>query len=421
MKNNYDVIIVGGGAAGLAAAVALSRRVQNASVAVVEKESKPGRKLLATGNGRCNLTNMDMNESFYNESGRSFVKTVIDRVTPERLIGGFEKLGLVCRRDDALRVYPYANQSSAVLDILMMNAKSRGVEFICGTKVSGISHGKSGFTLDCGEKTLRAKRLILAAGGAVQKALGSDGSSYGFAKMLGLKCTNVFPSLAPIIVGDKDLASIKGVRTQAIVTAKCGEKTLAFERGELQFNEKNISGICVFQLSRFVNEHFAYKEKYKGIYISADLVPDFTEDEIFAFFDKKRRELPEMQACDILVGIINKKLGVYLCKKAGAAYSGRTVGELNDKELRALANVAKNCRFTPSQGSSFDSAQVTAGGISLDEIDRNMRVKKYDGLYAVGESLDVDGKCGGYNLHFAFSTGIIAGTDAAKSMRDRAK
>ena len=362
-NRNYDLIIVGGGAAGLAAAVAFGRRMGgNARAAVIEKEEKPGRKLLATGNGRCNLTNINMSEDFYNENARAFVRNILQRTTPERLIKSFEQLGLICRTDDAGRVYPYANQASAVLDILMMWIEKTGVEVICGEKVGSIVSAQ-GYTVTTAEKIYHTKKLILASGGAVQKALGSDGSSYEFAKMLGLK----------------------------------------------------ISGICVFQLSRFVNEHFADKEKYKGIYISADLAPDLTENKLFSILDNKRRDLPDTKADDVFVGIINKKLGLYLCKRSGIVCSGRTVGELTDKELKSLADITKNCSFTPLKMSEYGSAQVTAGGISVDETDRNMRVKKYDGLYAVGEALDVDGMCGGYNLHFAFASGIAAGTAAAKS------
>ena len=414
-NRNYDLIIVGGGAAGLAAAVAFGRRMGgNARAAVIEKEEKPGRKLLATGNGRCNLTNINMSEDFYNENARAFVRNILQRTTPERLIKSFEQLGLICRTDDAGRVYPYANQASAVLDILMMWIEKTGVEVICGEKVGSIVSAQ-GYTVTTAEKIYHTKKLILASGGAVQKALGSDGSSYEFAKMLGLKCESVFPSLAPVIVTDKSLNIVKGVRAQAVVTACCSGKTLVSERGELQFNEKNISGICVFQLSRFVNEHFADKEKYKGIYISADLAPDLTENKLFSILDNKRRDLPDTKADDVFVGIINKKLGLYLCKRSGIVCSGRTVGELTDKELKSLADITKNCSFTPLKMSEYGSAQVTAGGISVDETDRNMRVKKYDGLYAVGEALDVDGMCGGYNLHFAFASGIAAGTAAAKS------
>lgn len=410
----YDLVIVGGGAAGLAAGVAYGRRMSGARVALIEKEQKPGRKLLATGNGRCNLTNINMSEDCYNETARAFVSGVLRRTTPLRLIKSFEELGLLCRSDDALRIYPYSNRASAVLDILMMWIEKTGVELICGAKVESITAG-GGFTVKTQDRVFRAKKLILASGGTVQKELGSDGSSYSFAKMLGLKCTPIFPSLAPVSVSDKALSSVKGVRAQAVVTALCGDKCLRSERGELQFNEKNISGICVFQLSRYVNEHFVNKEKYKGIRISADLAPDLTEDEIFAFFVKKRRNLPEIPAGDLFVGFINKKLGVYLYKKAGIEHSGRTLGELTDKELRSLVNITKGCTFTPSAMSDYGSAQVTAGGISLDEVDRNMRVKKYDGLYIVGEALDADGICGGYNLHFAFATGITAGIHAAKN------
>ncbi len=415
----YDVVIIGGGAAGLAAAAAFGRRDPDARLAVLEKEKKPGKKLLATGNGRCNLTNFNMTEESYNFTARPFVKALISRVTPQRLIDSFEKLGLLCRGDTEGRVYPYSNQASAVLGTLLLHLKKNGTDVICETKVNSVKNTNGGWLLDCGDKSFFCKTLILSTGGAVQKALGSDGSSYELARRLSLDCSPVFPSLAPVNVTDKHLPSVKGVRTQAIVSAVSDGKTLCFERGELQLNEKNISGICVFQISRYINEYFALGtvrgKKYREVYISADLAPDHSEEEIAAFLQKRKNDLPDADASELFTGLINKKLTVYLMKKCGVAYSGRKIRDISAKELSALSHAVKICKFTPCKMSSYDQAQVTAGGISLSEIDRNMRSVRYKNLYIVGEALDVDGICGGYNLHFAFASGITAGAHAAKN------
>ena len=416
----FDVMILGGGAAGLAAAVAFGRRAGGkASFAVIEKEQRLGRKLLATGSGRCNLTNLDMTEEYYNAAARPFVKNMISRVSPERLISSFETLGLLCRPDSAGRVYPCSNQAASVLDVLTLWLESTGGKAFCGCKVESVKKTDEGYLLRTSDKTFLAKTLILASGGAVSKALGSDGSSYRFARDLSLLCEKVYPSLAPVNVADKKLSFVKGVRAAAAVTLEADGKTLAREEGELQFNEKNISGICIFQLSRYVNEFFALGtaegKKCRNISVCADLMPDVSEEQLFDTLKKRCGLLPEAKADELLTGVLNKKLGGYILKRCGVPCSGRSLSGVSERELRLIVKTIKRCGFTPSAPSNPDSAQVTAGGIQLSQVDRNMKSKTHDGLYIIGEALDADGLCGGYNLHFAFAGGIIAGTHAAKA------
>ncbi len=413
-KTDFDIIIIGGGASGLAAAAAFGRHSNGLRAAVIEKEEKPGRKLLATGNGRCNLTNTDMSELHYNEASRPLIKSVLQRIDPNRLISMFASLGLYCRTDSEGRVYPYSNRALAVLDTLTMWLKKTNVTVLTGTSARSIVKTESGYKVVCENETFRAKKLIISTGGTVQKNLGSDGSSYRFADELKLSCESIYPSLAPVIVKDKELSLIKGVRSAAAVTAYVNGAPVKTEYGELQFNEKNISGICIFQLSRIVNEAFI-KGTQKNVCITADLTPDIPFDELRQFVQKKCAALSDMPAEMIFTGILNEKLGVYIYKKANVQFKGRTLGELSSSELDALCKKAKCCKFTPDKPSEYNAAQVTAGGISVSGIDRNMQSKQHSGLYIIGEALDVDGDCGGYNLHFAFASGIIAGTHAAKN------
>ena len=413
-NNNFDVIIVGGGAGGLAAAVSCAKKLnkKNCRIAVLEKESKPCKKLLATGSGKCNLTNMNMSEKYYNLNAQSFIKPLLAKYSPQKLIKFWGSLGLLCTSDNCGRVYPNSGQALSVADTLLICLEMYNVRLFCDTPVNTVTKTKGGYIVGCTDKEYFCKKLILSAGGYVQPNLGSDGSGYALAKSLNLEYTPLFPSLAPVLCKDKLLPIAKGVRCNALVKCIADGNVIHTEKGELQFNEKNISGICVFQLSRYVNEYFALhtvrRKQCRKIEIQADLMPDNTYEEILSMLSLRRRLYPDSKCSDILCGLLNKKLSRYLCLKLDINENS-SAGELSDEVLSGLALYVKKCTFIPSAPSLKENAQVTAGGISLDEITKNLECRKHKGLYITGELLDVDGMCGGYNLHWAFISGIIVG------------
>lgn len=419
----YDIAIVGGGAAGLVAAVCCAKKLGGKiKIAVIEKEFKPGKKLLATGNGKCNMTNENMSAEYYNTGSREFVRNVISKYSTDKIISFWNSIGLLCKSDSFGRVYPYPGQASAVLDVLMLNLEYYNVDIFCETNITSIISENNGYKLTAYKTEFKAQKVILAAGGKVQPSLGSNGASYKFADDLGLKCTDVFPSLAQIPCNDKYLSVMKGVRTAAAVSLNADGNILRTEQGELQLNEKNISGICIFQLSRYVNEFFELNTinniKYNNISIIADLMPDCTMNEIENLLKKRRKQMPNLKTEDLFTGIINKKIGLYLVKKLNIK-SDKELYNITDDEIETLAGTVKSCEFIPSDMSGINSAQVTAGGIELSEIDKNMQCLKYKNLYIIGEALNVDGVCGGYNLHWAFASGIIAGNAAANSYKKK--
>ncbi len=418
-NNKFDVIIVGGGAGGLAAAVCCAKKANKSKglrIAVLEKEPKPCKKLLATGNGKCNLTNMNMSEKYYNTSAQSFIKPLLSKYTPQKLIKFWESRGLFCVPDEYGRVYPNSGQAVSVADTLLINLKKYNTELFCNTEVKKITKVKGGFAVGCTDKEYFCKKLIISAGGFVQPNLGSNGSGYSLAKDLNLSCTPLFPSLAPVLCKDKLLSVVKGVRCNAVVKCIADGKVIHTEKGELQFNEKNISGICIFQLSRHINEFFSLGSVLgrpcRKIQINADLLPDIAYEEIFSALTLRRRLYPDSDAAEIFCGLLNKKLSRYLCLKLNINEK-LSAGDLSDDDLSAFASLSKECTFIPCAPSLKENAQVTAGGVSLAEINKNMECKKYKGLYIIGETLDIDGLCGGYNLHWAFISGIIAGHNAA--------
>lgn len=422
---NYDIAIIGGGTAGLVAAVCSAKKLNNGKnnkrIALIEKENRVGKKLLATGNGKCNMTNKNMSVEFYNESGRALVKDLISKYSTDKIIAFFNSLGLMCKADSQGRVYPYSAQATAVLDLLRASIDKYSVDTLCDTNITSITKTKKGFKLIADDKTIFAEKVILATGGKASPKLGSNGATYKFAQMLDLKCTPVFPSLVPIKCNSEYLPFLKGIRTFAQVSLVADGQLIHSEQGELQLNQNNISGICIFQLSRFVNEFFTLKsiggKKYKSIAVKVDFMPDYSLDQVESMLFRRRKQMGEITLEEYFTGMFNKKIGQFLMKKLNILPLKREVYTLSDYEIEMLARQIKGCDFIPSGLSDMETAQVTAGGIEVSEVDKNMQSIRLNGLYIVGEALDVDGFCGGYNLHWAFTSGIVAGNHVANSYK----
>ncbi len=423
-KYNYDIVIIGGGAGGLAAAVCLSKKLRKYGgkyrTAVIEKEEKCGRKLLATGNGKCNLTNRNMSPEYYNRSGREFLSPILAKYKTDKLLSFFSSMGMQFRHDSAGRVYPYSGTSSDVLNVLLMNARMYGTDIHCAVNIERIEKISGGFRLFSKKAVYTCRKLIIAAGGKVQPNLGSRGASYSFAKMLGLKTEPLFPALAPIPCSDRDLGIVKGVRVPCSVSLTADGRSVHTETGELQLNGDNISGICVFQLSRYSNEFFTLGtvngERAEQIKVIADLMPSYTQSDTEKMLLSQCKRYFDLPISEMFTGILNRKLGEFLCKRAGIDTNDH-MSTLTLSDIEHIAELVKSCVFAPKGISSYNAAQVTAGGISLSQINRDMSCKKHGDVYIVGEALDVDGICGGYNLHFAFVSGIIAGNACADSLK----
>ncbi len=420
---NVDVVVVGGGASGLMAACAAAKKLgSGAGVVVIEKEDRVGRKLLAAGNGRCNLSNQNMDIAHYSGSCASIAEGILKKYNSDRLVSYFNSLGLVCRADSAGRIYPYSNKASSVLDTLRLSLQRSGVTELCGERVLSIKHGGGRFELKTSNGTaVYAKGVVLATGGAAAPKLGGCGYTYELAEMLGLECAPIFPALAPVRVSGSYTKRMKGIRAQCEVSLLADGRAVKRERGEAQFNEGVLSGICIFQLSRGVNEYFTLGtvggRKAKDVCIEIDLMPDYSPDDVLKLLFARKKRMGSLPVEEYFTGFLEKRMAQCVLEESGVHKNIKLVRELTSECIERIVRTLKAWRFTPKGLSDINSAQVTAGGICAKEADRQLMCVKHPGLYIAGEALDISGECGGYNLHWAFASGIAAGTQAVSADR----
>ncbi|ADL04643.1 NAD(P)/FAD-dependent oxidoreductase [Lacrimispora saccharolytica] len=405
-----QVIIVGAGASGLTAAIQAAR--QGASVTVLEHTAKPGKKLLSTGNGKCNLTNLITPENAYRGGQLSFIKRVLENITVGQTLEFFRDLGLVLTDRNGY-VYPNSGQAASVLNALLFELEHLGVSIVTDCQVIEIKKDLSLVTSK-GEK--RADALILAAGSSAAPKTGSDGSGYELAKALGHKIIKPLPALVQLRCREKWYKQAAGVRTEAFVTLKIDGKTAAADRGELQFTDYGISGIPVFQISRY-----AVRGIDAGQQVTAELdfLPSMNIDNTRQFLSERVKRLGYRRAEEFLNGVLNHKLNGILLKEAGIMNEG-LVKNITPVQINRLVSALKGLKTNILASNSFDQAQVCSGGIDTMEVDPDtMESKLINGLYLAGEILDADGICGGYNLQWAWSCGILAGTCAGKGISNR--
>lgn len=407
----YDVIIAGAGAAGLVAAIAAARKGK--SVLIIEKNTKAGKKILATGNGKCNFTNLHQTPECYRSEDSKFAMKVLSNFDLNKTLNFFENLGIFPKERNGY-VYPFSEQASSVVSVLLMECERLKVEIAYNEKVKSVI--QPDFTVvtvrpDNTEAIYYGKKLIIATGGCASPNLGSDGSGYQLAKSFGHSIVKPLPALVSLKSPDKFCKTVSGVRTQAKVTAYASSKPLSQEEGEIIFTDYGISGIPVMQLSRFVSKALDKKEE---VFLILDFFKEYTNDELKKLLTVRCSQNPNKTLEEMLIGLFNNKLNYILIKEAKLD-PGLKCKRLSKADINKLAGQIKNFKIRISDTNSFDFAQVTAGGVSTSEINPDtLESKKKKNLYFAGEIVDVDGTCGGYNLQWAWSSGYIAGSNAAK-------
>lgn len=405
MKQFFDIAVIGAGPSGMAAAITAARN--GASVAVLEAQSRVGRKLLSTGNGRCNITNADISSAHYRSHDQFFVEDILNQIPPAEILDFLNSLGLECFEERDGRIYPRSEQAASVLDLLRAEMERLNVQIISDCRVAKINRSKSGFELIYSDGIINAGRVIVACGSAAAPQLGGCSDGLTLLKHTGHKTISFAPALVGIKVDSPHLKALKGVRWRCRLTLLNEAKPVHSEMGEIQFNEDNLSGIVTMQMSSRI-------ARLNGsCTLCADLLPEYTKEQTVQLISELSKLLGHMPLESFLTGLLNKRISVCILKQAGITGLARPASQLSKKDMDSIASVIKEWKFPVTGNCGWKTAQVASGGLVLGCFDRNLQSLTIPGLYACGEVLDCDGDCGGFNLHWAWCTGIIAGRASA--------
>ncbi|MDY3927758.1 MAG: NAD(P)/FAD-dependent oxidoreductase [Clostridia bacterium] len=403
------IAVVGGGASGICAAISAAR--QGADVTIFERCDRIGRKILATGNGRCNYTNINAGIKNYHGKNAGFVKNTIENFWVDDVMLFFEEIGMLTKVEDKGKAYPYSLQASAVLDVLRFELEKLKVKIVTNFEVKKIEKKNNSFLIKSYDgKNADADRVILSAGGKASPSLGSNGSGYDIAKNLGLKTTELYPSLVQVKTDTGFVKALKGIKIDAAVSAVIDNKTVGKSFGEVLFCDYGLSGPAVFDISRICSIN-------KNVKIKLDLLPEIDYNSLRDILTDRKSHQISLE--NYFIGMMNKKIGIVLMKYANILPLSRESDTLDKKEIARLCEAIKSFTLNVTGTMSWNNAQVTAGGIDTDQIDsKTFECKKIKGLYITGELLDIDGDCGGFNLQWAWSSGYIAGLNAASEMKN---
>ena len=398
------IAVIGGGASGLTAAIAAARN--GAEVTICEKLNRVGKKILATGNGRCNYTNMNLSKECYHSNNLNFVEEVMKFFNLDKTLVFFEDLGILPYVDESGKVYPNSLQASSVLDVLRYELKRHKVKEVTDFNVTALRKSKDKFSI-IGNDTITADRVILATGGKASPQLGSDGKGYELAKSLGHEIIEPFPALVQLKLSGKYFKRIAGIKFDGIVKAYAGDRLIREEEGEILFTDYGISGPPILQVSRKVIEELNKKNKP---FLNIDMFPGYSKLKLYDILQDRFRRISYKTIEESMIGFINKKLIPVVFYEAGFEDLNKICGKLNKKEIYKIIDILKEWKFEVIGHNSWQQAQSTAGGIKLSEVNpKTLESLKVKGLYFAGEILDVDGDCGGFNLQWAWSSGYTAG------------
>lgn len=409
------VLVIGGGASGIVAAIVAARH--GASVSILEHQDKIGKKLLLTGNGKCNLTNLSLDASNYvtnNHEDMVFVKHALEAYSPQKIISFFHSMGL---RTTVLRdsyVYPETEASASVVSVLLRELKNLHVEILTNQHVSSLSKKENHICIISNEQTFFADSVIIACGGKSYPKTGSDGSGFDILRRMHLQYVEPYPALTSLICNHNGCKILSGMRNQASVSILDSKHSMiASDQGQIQFTDYGISGIPVFQVS---SQIYPYLLKHGNAHLSdltarIDLFPYEEEDELFFDIDRQLKEYNLFSFEEAMSGFLHKKWIQFFSSQYGI--SNKTGKEIKKSTIKQLAYNMKNLDFPIKELKGFDFCQVTGGGLKLSEITSFFELKKYPSVFITGELLNITGDCGGYNLHWAFLSGMIAGKKAA--------
>ena len=400
---SYNLAVIGGCSAGLVAAINAKRIYPELKVAVIEKLPRVGKKLLATGNGKCNITNLYAVDHGY--VNKEFADFAINSYPPEKITDFFASLGLLTYSDSCGRVYPESNVAASVVDALRFEIERLKIDVLCDTAVTEIKKSGKGF---CINGNIICEKLIVAAGGKSSAPQGSDGSGFLLAEKLGHTLTETVPALVPLTAKVEITKSLKGVRVRNVELTLEGEKTIAKTQGEILFTEYGLSGIAAMELAAPAQKYI--NSVKRNPFTMIDFLPEMAYNDLFDYLKNLNKIKGFCKIENLLTGILPKAVGIAICKACSLYNADKTISELADRELRSIAEKTKNFPLEITGTRGFLNAQVTSGGIKTEEINgKTMESKICKNLYFAGEIIDVDGGCGGFNLQWAWASGMLAG------------
>ena len=395
-----NVCVIGGGAAGMMAAITAADCGHR--VTLLERQARVGRKLMATGNGRCNLTNRHAVPEHYHGENRDFCAYALSAFDVDATLDWFSAHGLVTMAEESGRIYPYSNMAGSVLDVLRYALERPEIDLRAGCTVTRIRRRGDGFTVESDQGSFSADKVVLCAGGAAGSKVGGVMDGYQLAKHLGHHRTALYPSLVQLKTAPTYPRALKGVKAEARVRILRGREVLAENRGEILFTEYGISGPAVFEISR------AAATGGEGLSVELDFLPDWEDSSTMDWLQQRRGSAGTRESGTLLAGTLHSRLGQMVCKAAG--FTSQSADTLTDNDLHRIARCLRTFTLDIQGVCGFDQAQVTAGGLRTDEFDpQTMESRLVPGFYACGEVLDIDGDCGGYNLQWAWSSGHLAG------------
>ncbi len=391
---------------------AISAARLGTDVTILEKNPRVGKKILATGNGRCNFTNVNAECNCYSSENPGFVRKVLSDFTVNNTISFFEKLGIQHKVEEQGKVFPMSDQASSILDVLLYELNRLGVNIVCDSNVVDIIPENGSFILRTENGSIyRGDRVVLTPGGKAMPSSGSDGYGYDLALSLGHTMTDIFPSLVQLMLDGDFFKRIDGVKFVGTAEIIDNNRSVIKDRGDILFTNYGVSGPPVFQISRKAGELLKSGKKAT---LKINILDTMSKEEVSELIARRFQVDLNKTVEFSFVGLINKRLIPVVLSQAGINELKRSVSSITSKEQERIANVLTDWRLNIKGTKSWPSAQVTAGGISTQEIDENtMESLLVKGLYFAGEIMDIDGMCGGFNLQWAWSSGFIAGRNAA--------
>lgn len=386
----FDTAIIGGGAAGLAAAIFSARREKN--VLLLERLPRVGKKILSTGNGRCNITNKNIDISRYHGTDASFAEKALTAFPLSETISFFESMGLLLTEGENGKLYPKSLQASSVLDLMRIELSCLGISETVDAFVTSIEKNKDGFSIATeDERTFSAKTVIMATGGKAAPSMGTDGQGYSLVQKFGHTVVTPLPSLVQIKT-EPPMRALKGVKHIGKVSLFVDGALIHIEKGEILFTDYGLSGPPVFNLSRYASEAVRQNKKVRAV---INFFPDYTPEALFSLLEERKKALPHLDGEAFLIGLMPKLLGREITKRARDFYD--LSGLLSAFPLKVTGVMP------------WANAQVTAGGIATRDVDPlTMESRLCPGIYFCGEILDIDGDCGGFNLQWAWSSAFLA-------------